>query len=359
MKILFVVRTLGYGGAPKQLAMLANALAGYGHEVAIYSYNWIELQQPLREGVTFIPQKETQNSLVEYIRTPFLIRSQVKRLRPDVVISWRANAGCMTVVACAGLKVKTIFSERTDPYMETNWMLKIATKLAQLSDGGVFQTEKARDFYSRLAPRSIVVPNPINDNMELSPIVDYEKRPKKIAFVARVACVQKRHDILLEAFEKIHCALPDYTLSIYGDGPDFERLKQMVIDKGLSESVVLHGAVKNVIDHICTARLFLLTSDYEGIPNAILEAFMAGVPVVSTDCSPGGARVLIDDGENGYIVPMRDSEDLAERAIQVLQNSDIALRFIERSRNKLKDFSPKTIFAKWNEYVCEVVTQSS
>lgn len=357
MRILFVVRSIGYGGASKQLALTANAMSDYGHEVAIYSYNYNDIQQSLKKTVKYIPENNvTKSSIREYLVTPWRIRRQLKEYKPDVVISWRANAGCMCILGSFGMPVKTIFSERTDPYMETNSMLKIATKVCRLSDGGVFQTTKARDYYGKLASRSVVIPNPVDNRITLPEIVEYSNRPEKIVFVGRFFMKQKRQDIMLDAFKEILKEFPDYKLSFYGDGDDFDSVKKMAIEKGLGSSVIFHGAVTNVINHIKDAKLLVMTSDYEGIPNTLIEAFMAGVPVVSTDCSPGGARTLIDDGVNGYIVDIRDSVAIAKQACKVLNSVDVANRFISNGRKKLEGLQPEKIFNEWNNYICRIAS---
>ena len=327
MKILFIVRSIGYGGASKQLALTANAMAKRGHDVAIYSYNMNVLKQELDSKVKYIPQSELcRNKLEEYMFSPWRIRREIQRRKADIVVSWRANAGCFTSLACLGLNhVKHVFSERTDPYTETSFFLKIATRFCRWADGGVFQTEMARDYYGKkMAKRSVVIPNPIPDNTVLPEIVPIEQRQKKVAWVGRFFMKQKRMDVMVKAWAEVHKKHPDYILVFYGDGADTNLTQQMVQDMGLSESVEFKGAVKGVIDIIKDHAMLVMTSDYEGIPNTILEAFIAGVPVVTTDCSHGGARVLIDNGKQGLIATCGDLHDVAEKICLLLEDSTMA-----------------------------------
>lgn len=352
MRILFIVRALGIGGASKQLALTANAFAERGHTVSVYTYCSNAVCDKLSAGVRYIPS-DVYGKRTEYLCAIPHIRQVVKREKPDVVISWRANAGCFTRLATIGLKCKVIYSERTDPYMETSAFLKFATWVCGFSDGGVFQTEMARDYYKRLAAKSTVIPNPF-ECRDLPTICPVQERRKEIACVGRFFMIQKRQDLLLEAFGKVRETFPDYKLVFYGDGVDMEKVKHMVKDRGLEQHVVFKGAVGNVIEEIRHSRLFVLSSDYEGIPNVILEAFAAGVPVVSTDCSPGGARVLIDNGRNGFIVPCRDSEAMAEKCVRLLADGELSGEFVENGRAKLKNFNYETIAGKWNDYVMSV-----
>ena len=350
MNILFIVRSIGLGGATKQLGIIANDLSRKGHKVSVYSYCWSKHNDLLSHGVKYIPSK-VYGKMGEYIHTVFNIRAVIKREKPDVVISWRANAGCFTKLATIGLNCKVVYSERTDPYMETSAFLKFATWVCEFSDGGVFQTEKARDYYRRLIPKSIVIPNPF-ECKSLPGIVPLGERRKEIACVGRFFLVQKRQDIMLDAFKKVRQKFPDYKLVFYGDGTDLDKVKLMA--ESLGNAVVFKGAVKEVIEYVKNSRLLVLSSDYEGIPNVILEAFAAGTPVVSTDCSPGGARVLIEDEKNGFIVPCRDVDAISEKSIRVITDENLSMQFIENSRKKLAEFNYEKILDRWNEYIIDI-----
>ena len=234
-------------------------------------------------------------------------------------------------------------------------MLKIATKICAFSDGGVFQTSQARDYYKRLKHKSIVLPNPVVLNHDVNP-VPLKERKEDIVWVGRIKNSQKRIDVLLNAFKCIHGVNPKLKLSIYGDGPDEVEVKNLVKQLGIQDYVVFHGSTDNVLEVIKNYSLMILSSDYEGIPNVIIEAFMSEVPVVSTDCSPGGARVLIEDGVNGFIVPIRDYKALSERACHLLDDPMLAEQFIEKSKDRLKKFDSATIFDKWNSFLERLVS---
>ena len=351
MRILFIVRSLGYGGATKQLVLTAEALADRGHEVYAYSYNAAHTEQHFSK-VVFIPEKNTaKSSLKEYISSPIRIRKQIKKIRPDIVISWRANAGCFCTMACVGLKVKHVFSERTDPYMETSFALKVATKICDYADYGVFQTEGAQHYYKRLSQgRSTIIPNPIFLNKDIE-LVPYNERRNEIAFVGRCFLKQKRQDIMLKAFKIVLESHPEMRLVFYGGDFDIEKIKQMAIDMGLQGYVTFAGSVDDVLNKIKHARVLALSSDYEGIPNVLLEAMSVGVPVVSTDTSPGGVRVIVENGVNGFIVPRGNYHKLAENIVKVLNDKNIAEQFIQNGLENIKRFNPKVIFEQWNHFL--------
>lgn len=353
MKILFVVRSIGYGGASKQLVLTANALAELGHDVVVYSYCWNTPYAVLSNKTKYIPSKE-YGKTGEYLHAIPNIRKVVKKEKPDVIISWRANAGCFTRIATLGLPCRVVYSERTDPYMETSMFLKFATWICGFSDGGVFQTDEARNYYKRLVQKSVVIPNPFRYEKELPQICPSGERVNEIALVARFFLPQKRHDIAITAFERVLKRFPSYKLALYGSGSDEQKIRDIVESKGLTDKVIFKGAVPNVIESIRRSKIMILSSDYEGIPNVILEAFAAGVPVVSTDCSPGGARLLIKNGINGFIVPTRNPKDLANQVMAVISSEEDSNRFIAQGRKKLNEFKPDIIFDKWDKYLQEV-----
>ena len=343
------------GGAGKQLALTANALAEKGHSVFLYTYYGGKLQHILNKDIQYTAQKPSpKNKLLEYILSPLHIRKQIKRIRPDVVVSWRCNAGCFTVLATIGLKVKTVFSERTDPYTETSLALKISSWICNFSDGGVFQLEKVREYYKRLYKKSTVIPNPINKNIIISNPAPYDKRLKKIVHVGRMEISQKRQDVMLNAFEIFVKQHPDYTLHFYGDGRDFNKVKHLAAEKNLLNNVIFHGDFPNITNVIQDAKMLVLTSDYEGIPNVILEAFAIGVPVVSTNCSPGGAKLLLGNNRNGLLADIGNFQEIAFLMHQIISEKHLAEKIIANGLAKLKEFSTDVIFAKWNDYLTKI-----
>ena len=353
MKILFVVHSLGSGGASKQLVMTANAMFERGHEVSVYTYRFQEPPFfPLNAGIRLMQEPHIpRNAKVEYLITPCKIRRMIRRINADVVVGWRTNAGYLVTLACLGLKAKSMFSERSDPYSEDSVILHVAKKICNRADGGVFQTNEARNYYSGLAPRAAVIANPYSTEGPLPDIIPYAEREKLIVCVGRLVLIQKRQDIAIKAFRLFHATHPDYKFIFYGDGKDEDKIRHMVEVEGLSDAVEMRCAVRGVVEKISSAKAMIFSSDYEGIPNVILDAFTAGVPVVSTDCSPGGVRVLITEGKEGFIVPRRDPDALAARLAEITDNPRLAESFIRNGREKIGLFQPEAIFNEWDAYL--------
>lgn len=357
MKILFVIRDMVIGGAGKQLALTANALSEKGHEVYIYSYFGGENKHKLNPCVNYIAQDPIPDSkLKEYLWAVPHIRKQMKKIKPDIAISWRCNAGCFTVLAALGLPIKTVFSERSDPYTETSLLLKISAFFCNFSSAGIFQTEPVQKYYKRLTSRSIVIHNPFDPQIGNQENIPLQKRKKEIVHIARMMIVQKRQDVMLNAFKIFLQKHPDYILSFYGDGLDFQKVQSQAQTLGLEKNIIFHGDVVGASKKIGSAKMLVLTSDYEGIPNVIMEAFAMGVPVVSTDCSPGGARVLINDGENGFITPTGDAQAIAAKMDAIVDNEERATNFITKGKEKLLQFNPDLIFEKWDKFLNQLIS---
>ena len=173
--------------------------------------------------------------------------------------------------------------------------------------------------------------------------------------VGRLDNFQKRYDVMLEAFKLFHNRHPDYTLKLYGDGADVEQIRKWVRDLGLSDAVRFMGLTKQPMQDIAADGMFLITSDFEGISNALLEAMAAGLPCVSTDHTPGGARLLIQDHENGLLAPIADAQKLADAMCEFAEDPALAEKCGKNARAVLERFAPERIIDMWEEYCLGVI----
>ena len=180
---------------------------------------------------------------------------------------------------------------------------------------------------------------------------------KKVVSCGRLTR-QKRFGLLVDAFHKICDQFPDYTLEIYGTGLGEEKLQAKIDSLGRQDRIRLMGRSHDVPNTIKNASLFVLPSDYEGLPNALMEAMALGLPVVSTDCAGGGARFLIDHGENGLLVPCDDVDALADAIKKCLADPVASKRRGEKAAEKAKAYSAENVVAQWEDYIKEIVRKS-
>lgn len=359
-KILFLNADLGYGGAEKMMAWIASQLCDCGFDVTFLTYrisnaNYQKLDKNvMRHHI----QLETKGGgIIDFIRTTKKLRKYIKQEQFDVAIAFLSPSQIRLVQACKGTKTKVLLSHRADPYLHIHYtgirrvVSGMMDKLFLQADAYVFQTDKAQAFYPKFVQeRSVVIPNPIQ------PFKRTEKRnpDKRIVSVSRFEVVQKRQDLIIDAFKKISNKYPEYTLEFYGNGPDEQYLKKLA--EGNSH-IYFRGVTTNIVESIQNAAFFVLASDYEGIPNALLEAMSIGVPCISTDCSPGGASLLIDNKEKGLIVECNNVNKLAEAMEYMILHPSYAEEAAQKALDVTKRFSEQDISKKWYEFVNGLINE--
>lgn len=352
-RIMFVIHALGYSGAGKMIVYLANYFSKIGYDVVLYVQEQEGKHYDMESGVRVY--QETQffrNYYTRHFRQIFQLRRRVKEIKPDIVISFRTNQNALAVLATRGRNIPVIVSERGDPYQYSDIVAKLKTWVINKAEGGVFQTKKAMQYYGKdLQERSVVIYNP---NTVVG-IEQPEKRNNEIAYVGRFDIHQKRQDLAVDAFSLVADVIPDIKLVFYGAGKAQEQIKERVVHLGLENRVIFKGLVKDIPNSIKDSRLFLMTSDFEGMPNALIEAMACGLPCVSTDCSPGGASELITSGENGIVVPCGDAKAIADAMIHMLQSPEQAEVMGKKAQYVTELLHPDVIYGKWEKYVLNIL----
>jgi glycosyltransferase involved in cell wall biosynthesis len=278
-------------------------------------------------------------------------RKVIKQERPDIIIHYNLQSAYFCLTLSRKKRGKVIYSERGDPYdAEYSGLLgKIRDYTVKRMDGLVFQSEGARDFFPEdVKQKSIVIHNSVNVPQDKYPVP--EVREKRIINVGRLH-PQKNQHLLIEAFSQIASSFPQYTLDIYGDGDLHDELQQHINKCALNDRIKIHPSRKNIWDCINKASLFVLTSDYEGMPNALMEAMALGLPCISTDCRPGGARSLIEDGVNGFVVPMKSVTELARTMSKCLSEKNVSEMIATNARQIEQTHSDKVLFDKWDNFL--------
>lgn len=348
MKIIFTIPGLGFGGAERVVSILANKMSE-GHDVSIILVSGKkEAKYQISENVKIIPLEQKKSS----VKTWLNYRRVCKELSPDVNIAFLSDVGAVATMFLIGTGIPVIISERNDPSgadQTPSMPVKILQKIATcFCKGYVFQSEGARSFYPRRARRnSCIILNPLE--LEKMPKRETDRIDNRIVSVGRLH-PQKNQKMLINAFANSN-AKDTHTLHIYGDGVLRDELSELITSLKMNDRIFLEGNSKQVHEDIKNSKLFVFTSDYEGLPNALMEAMVMGIPCISTDCSPGGARMLIDDKENGILIPCGD----VERLTAELNNVISGVYDLEHMSDRAKLLAEKTnidqIVGEWLENI--------
>lgn len=355
-KIMFYINTLGKGGAERVISQLAAHFYRTGYDSVLVTSFCKEDEYPLAEGIRRISLEDEQIEQSRFKRNVTRIkklRAICKEEKPQMLISFMGEPNFRAIIATVGLPIKTIVSVRNDPNREYAGTLGnfVGKVLLPMADGCVFQTEEAKAWFpKRLQRKSAVIMNEVAERF-----FEVERKPAgDIVAVGRLS-KQKNHSLLLRAFTKIADKFPEEKLLIYGEGKCRESLQKEIADLGLTDKAFLMGSTSCVEEVLAQAGVFVLSSDYEGMPNALLEALAVGVPSISTDCPCGGPRMLIEHEKNGLLVPINDESAMAEAMERLLGDPAFAKKLGSAAREKAEGFRPDKVFAKWNKFVEEAI----
>lgn len=355
MKIVCVGYLEGSGGAERQITLLANELANLGNEVYLAVVAKYNKKYDISDNVIVKDLTCFENSKLSLVSRYLALKKLYTEIKPDVTVHFWFQSLYLSTFMKKKYRNITIYSERGDPGdSEYNGLLGIVRSVAfKQVNGFVFQSNGAKSYFqNQIRERSIVIPNPVFIKRSDFPVI--KCRTKRIVTMGRLH-PQKNQKLLIEAFAIIHEEFPDYIVEIYGDGPLEAELHQLIKNKNLEDRIFLMGARKDVHNAIVDASLFVLTSDYEGLPNALIEAMALGIPSISTDCKPGGAREIITDKIDGFIVPRNDAYKLANTMRNILNDQNLANRISKNAEINIKRFNKNTIYNRWNTFIHDVV----
>lgn len=363
MKVMFHCNCLAQGGAERVITNLSNYFVTQGIEVVVAT-EWVEkneLRLDERARRVIVGPKETDEKksrlMKAFLRLKYL-HDFVKKDKPDVVIAFDYKASYRALASCFFLKVPVMISVRTDPVghydnLKDKFLIPI---LYPRTDGCVFQTEGQREFFPGfLQKKSRIILNPLNDKYIG---VKRSKTPNKTVVQHGRLVDFKNQPNLIRAFLRVHETHPDYDLKIYGpdsfDGTK-EILEGIIRDNNCADYVHLMGGSDSLEKQIPECEVYAFTSDWEGLPNALLEAMAMGMPIVATDCPCGGPRTVMTDNVNGLLIPIKDEDRLVEGINRLIEDKELAERLGEEASKIVDRINTKAIFEQWMDYIKEVV----
>ena len=239
-----------------------------------------------------------------------------------------------------GGKCRKIVSERNDPSCKDEKYRKRALFVNQRADHVVFQTRRVQEMYPEdVRRKSSVVVNPTEVSCKAADV-----KAKKIVTVGRLH-EQKNQKMLLKAFSLYHKDHPDHHLYFYGEGELLQELMQVARNNNISRFVHFEGFKAGVHEAIADAEQFVLSSDYEGLPNALMEAMMMGLACISTACN--GSDVLIENEKNGLLVPVGDAEALSKAMCRLSDDPGLRERLGRAAAVTARDWTTERVVRLW------------
>jgi len=211
-----------------------------------------------------------------------------------------------------------------------------------MADHVVFQSKRVQGMFSKaVRAKSTIILNPVDVKEERT-----ESTAHRIVTVGRLN-EQKNHKLLLSAFSRFSAEKPEYVLDIYGQGPMKDETEDCIRSLGLTGKAFLRGFSSDVHKDIRDAEMFVLSSDYEGLSNALLEAMMMGMPCISTDCA--GSDEVLKDGENGLLVPVKDEEALYKAMLSMADDPALRERLGQAAKETSRSFHIDEVMKQWEQ----------
>jgi len=368
VKVMFIVGSLGTGGAERFVANALTSLPRENFELSAAFYRPDRVYDiPDDVQVTILGKFKPWDNL----KAAYRFKCWIDDIKPDVIISAWSVPNIFTAETLRWTKHKPKWLARiaNDPtkqelglygkwaelsYKKADGFISVATDLAKVFEQKYpFTKNKITTLHNAVNVQALEAR--ANEQVELPEQVQQallQKTPIIIS-VGRLE-KQKRFDLMLAAFAQLPKST-DALLIILGDGSLREQLEQKIASLGLSESVIMPGFVKNPYAWLKAATIFSLSSDHEGMSNALLEAQALGLPAVATDCPFGTAEIIID-GETGFLTETGNVKQLTERMQQLLGNSELSQKMrISAKENIIQHYTVNKHLTQFEKIVCKSI----
>lgn len=357
--ICLVVADLGPGGAQRVLTTLANAWAGQGRKVTVVTYEKpgsdsfypLSPEIDIRRLDVMADATSALQGVLANLGRIRQVRHAIRGTNPDLVVSFVDVMNVIVLLATIGMRVPVLVCERTDPSrapLPAAWhgARRCCYRRAR---GVLVQTESIADIFRPwLGDRVAVIPNPVQVAGERHAEAESSPTQTRSVVAAGRLSEEKRFDLLLRAFGAVAPRFPDWTLTIHGDGPLRAALEAQRDALDLTDKVFFPGLTTRMAEIYGNADIFVLSSRFEGFPNALCEAMAYGVSVVATDCS-SAIPEIITHNTDGLIVPSGDAAPLAQALGDLMTDEAMRTRLGENAKSIRQRYSLEVVLAMWDD----------
>lgn len=354
-RVLLLIPALNAGGAERVMVTLANEWSKTA-DVTLMVFNDGRCFYTLSERVhltcmNLMPEKKGIARLMSIPGTEikrFLeINKEIRTGGYDFVLSFCYTTNMFaSISAMLNKEKRVLISERNDPYGYSKPIRFLINRLYRKCDTVICQNQMVKNYFEtqKFKNKLTILPNPVN-------FADIPgERPKEIRkTIVNVGRLieQKNQILLIDAFSEISSRFKEYNLVIYGIGPLEGALRKRIQELKLEDRVELLGTKKKVMFEVNNCSIFVLSSNFEGFPNVLIEAMATGLPVISSDFPTGIAKELIRNENNGYLFKVNDKEQLVESLEKLLSREKEFLLIGENNRNVATGYRDEVISNKW------------
>ena len=363
MKIAFFYGNLKRGGAQRVICCLANDFLRRGDQVGILTLNDGETEYELSPEVKVTglgvsgDSANKWESIRRFLNTERKLSRWLAEEKPDAVLAFSSKLTMQLILARGQAGPALVCSERSNPvFRAESAAVKMERLLLSRVDGFIFQTERVKALFpERLQKIGAVIHNGLfSEDIPEEGTAFADRDHKAICAVGRLNNDQKAYDVMFKAFALFHESHPEHVLNVFGRGVDEPVLRQLIAQLGLEDRIILHGNRPHVIEEIRDMGMFVMTSRFEGMPNALIEAMACGLPCVCTDCDFGPAE-LIRDGESGLLVPVDDAVAIAAAMERIADDPALAEKLSQGALEIRQSHGREEICSQYRDYILSVI----
>ncbi len=356
VRICFLIPSLQSGGMERAMSELLNQFVKDSNleiHLVLFGINREIFYKISNLAHIHIPKFSFNNKYRLYytLKSLFYLRKEIIKLKPFTILSFGEYWNSFVLLSLLGLKYPIYISDRCQPNKSFGMLQELLRKLLYPRAKGIIaQTNTAKEIYRQ---------NKYNNNIKVigNPIRQIDNNSDAIVKQNIVLSVgrlikTKHHSELIKLFSEIN--KPDWKLVIVGDDAQKQNNKSKLLEQisklKMENRIILSGKRNDVDEYYLISKIFAFTSSSEGFPNVIGEALSAGLPVITFDCIAGPSE-MIEDGKNGFLVPLFNYELFKIKLSLLMNNEDLRNKLGKHGNESIKRFSNDIIAEKYYDFI--------